>query len=52
MRKYRRFPVCYSWGYTYEDALKNVKEAVELWPEVKIEAGEQIPVESHAVDGR
>ena len=38
-------PGCYSWGYSYEEALKNVKEAIELWLEVKKEAGEPIPVE-------
>lgn len=39
-------PGCYSWGYTYEEALKSVKEAIELWLEVKKEAGEPIPVEA------
>ena len=38
-------PGCYSWGYSYEEALKNIKEAVELWLAVKKEAGEPIPVE-------
>jgi predicted RNase H-like HicB family nuclease len=37
---------CYSWGYTYEETLKNIKEAVEVWLEVKKEAGEPIPIES------
>jgi len=32
-------PGCHSWGYTYEEALKNIKEAVELWLEVKREQG-------------
>lgn len=38
-------PGCYSWGYTWEEALKNVKEALEVWLEVKREEGEPIPVE-------
>ena len=38
-------PGCYSWGYTYEGALKNIKEALELWLEVKKEEGETIPLE-------
>ena len=38
-------PGCYSWGYSYEEALKNIKEAIELWLAVKKEAGEPIPVE-------
>ena len=36
---------CYSWGRTYEEALKNIKEALELWLEVKKEAGEPIPTD-------
>ncbi|MBI4480599.1 MAG: type II toxin-antitoxin system HicB family antitoxin [Acidobacteria bacterium] len=38
-------PGCYSWGYTYEEALTNLKDAIELWLEVKKEAGEPIPLE-------
>ena len=38
-------PGCYSCGYTYEEALKNIKEAIELWLEVKKESGEPIPTE-------
>ncbi len=40
-----RLPGCYSWGYTYEEALCNSKEALELWLEVKKESGELIPLE-------
>jgi predicted RNase H-like HicB family nuclease len=39
-------PGCHSWGHTYEEALSNIKEAVELWLEVKQEAGEPIPLET------
>lgn len=39
-------PGCHSWGRTYEEALTNIKEALELWIEVKREAGEPIPLES------
>ena len=38
-------PGCHSWGHSYEQAFKNIKEALELWLEVKKEAGEPIPVE-------
>ena len=38
-------PGCYSWGYTYEEALKNIKEAAELWVETLAEDGEPIPEE-------
>ena len=37
---------CHSWGHTYEEALANVREAVELYVEDLIEAGEQIPLGS------
>src|SRR3989304_1170090 len=42
-------PGCYSWGYTYEEAFKNIKEALEVWLEVKKEAGEPIPIEDPQV---
>jgi predicted RNase H-like HicB family nuclease len=38
-------PGCHSWGYTFEEALSNIKEALELWIEVKREVGEPIPLE-------
>jgi predicted RNase H-like HicB family nuclease len=39
-------PGCHSWGRTYEEAIQNIKEAVELWLEVKRESGEPIPLEA------
>jgi predicted RNase H-like HicB family nuclease len=38
-------PGCHTWGHTYEEALQNIKEAVEVWIEVMREAGEPIPLE-------
>lgn len=38
-------PGCYSWGYTYEEALKNIKEALELCLEVAAEDNEPIPID-------
>ena len=38
-------PDCHTWGYTYEEALKNIKEAAELCVEIMIEDGELIPQE-------
>ena len=38
-------PGCYSWGYTYEEALKNMKEAAELCVETMTEDGQPIPEE-------
>jgi len=39
-------PGCYSWGHTYQEALKNIKEALELWLAVKLESGEPIPTDA------
>jgi predicted RNase H-like HicB family nuclease len=36
---------CHTWGYTYEEALKNIKEAVELYIEDLRASGEPIPEE-------
>jgi predicted RNase H-like HicB family nuclease len=36
-------PDCHSWGYTYEEALKHIKEAAELCLEIMAEDGESIP---------
>ncbi|OGZ96306.1 MAG: hypothetical protein A3J10_04080 [Candidatus Sungbacteria bacterium RIFCSPLOWO2_02_FULL_54_10] len=42
-------PGCYSWGHTYEEALKNIHEAAELWMETLTEDGEPIPEEDPRV---
>jgi predicted RNase H-like HicB family nuclease len=36
---------CHTWGHTKEEALANIREAVELYIEDLIEAGEPIPVD-------
>jgi predicted RNase H-like HicB family nuclease len=36
---------CHTWGYTYQEALANIREAVELYLEDVIEAGEEIPAD-------
>ena len=36
-------PGCHTWGHTAEEALVNIREAVELYVEDLIEAGEPIP---------
>ena len=41
---------CHTWGYTYEEALANIQEAVELYVEDVIEAGEDIPVDPNGTD--
>lgn len=40
-------PGCHSDGQTPEEALENVKEAIELWIEVAEERGEPIPDDPH-----
>ena len=42
-------PGCYSWGYTNDEALTNIKEAAELWLEILAEEGEPIPEEDPKV---
>jgi predicted RNase H-like HicB family nuclease len=37
---------CHTWGHTYEEALANVREAVELYVQDLREAGEPIPVDA------
>jgi predicted RNase H-like HicB family nuclease len=34
---------CYTQGDTYEEALKNIKDAIRLHVEDRLEAGEEIP---------
>jgi predicted RNase H-like HicB family nuclease len=36
-------PGCYSQGETVDEALENIKEAIELHIEVMVEAGEAVP---------
>jgi predicted RNase H-like HicB family nuclease len=36
---------CHTWGHTYDEALINIQEAVQLYVEDLIEAGEDIPVD-------
>jgi predicted RNase H-like HicB family nuclease len=35
---------CHTWGHTYNEALKNIQEVVELYVEDLIERGERIVV--------
>ncbi len=36
---------CHTWGHTYQEALMNVQEAVELYVEDLIETADGIPVD-------
>ena len=35
---------CHTWGHTYEEALANAREAIDLCVQDLIESGEPIPV--------
>jgi predicted RNase H-like HicB family nuclease len=37
---------CHTWGHSYEEALANAREAVELYVQDLTEAGEKIPVDA------
>jgi predicted RNase H-like HicB family nuclease len=37
-------PGCMAHGASYEQALKNIEEAMELWIETTIESGGSVPV--------
>jgi len=41
---------CHTWGHTYEEALANAREAVELYVQDLLEAGEKIPVEQGTIE--
>ena len=36
---------CHTWGHTYQEALANIREAVELYVEDLREAGDPVPVD-------
>jgi predicted RNase H-like HicB family nuclease len=36
---------CHTWGHTYEEALANIREAVELYVEDLVETGETVPID-------
>lgn len=41
---------CHTWGHTYEEALVNIREAVELYVEDLVETGETVPIDpAHGV---
>jgi predicted RNase H-like HicB family nuclease len=35
---------CHSWGLTHEEALTNIREAIDVYVQDLLEAGETIPV--------
>jgi len=43
-------PGCFSEGDTYEEALKNIKEAIKGWIDVSMKFGDEIPPSDVIVD--
>ncbi|MBU1628452.1 type II toxin-antitoxin system HicB family antitoxin [bacterium] len=41
---------CITWGYTFEEAKENIKDAIEFYVECLLEDGEPFPVEAAALD--
>ena len=41
---------CHTWGHTYEEALANLREAMDFYVQDLNEAGEQIPVNQGTIE--
>jgi predicted RNase H-like HicB family nuclease len=41
---------CHTWGHTYEEALTNLREAIDLYVQDLIESGEQVPVDQGTIE--
>ncbi|HLZ11904.1 MAG TPA: type II toxin-antitoxin system HicB family antitoxin [Candidatus Acidoferrum sp.] len=41
---------CHTWGHTYEEALANVREAIDLYVQDLIESCEPVPVDQVAIE--
>lgn len=41
---------CNTWGHTYEEALANVREAIDLYVQDLIESGEPVPVDQGTIE--
>ena len=44
-------PGCRTWGHTYKEAEANIREAVLLYVEDMIEAGDEVPGDGVLLDG-
>lgn len=38
-------PGCHTWGYTYEEAQANIREAILLYLEDMVDSGEEVPLD-------
>jgi len=43
---------CHTWGHTHDEALANLREAIDLYVQDLIEAGEEIPVNQGTMNCR
>jgi predicted RNase H-like HicB family nuclease len=41
---------CHTWGHTYEEALTNIREAIDLYVQDLLEAGESIPLDQGTIE--
>jgi antitoxin HicB len=41
---------CRTWGHTREEALANIREAIDLYVQDLLEAGERIPVDQGTIE--
>jgi len=41
---------CHTWGHTSEEALANLREAIDLYVQDLVEAGERIPVDQGTIE--
>jgi len=41
---------CHSWGHSYEVALANIREAIDLYVQDLLEAGQSIPLDQGTIE--
>jgi predicted RNase H-like HicB family nuclease len=41
---------CHAWGHSYEEALANIREAIDLYVQDLLEAGQSIPIDQGTIE--
>jgi len=41
---------CHTWGHSYEEALANIREAIDLYVQDLLETGQAIPVDQGTIE--
>jgi predicted RNase H-like HicB family nuclease len=41
---------CHTWGHSYEEALANIREAIDLYVQDLLEAGQAIPLDQGTIE--